>query len=90
MSPLQSPVSHLPRPAPSKEQPVRPQTRAPVVPGAGFMVHVWPELSFVPPPGTAAAQMVKGQLFRMSIVASAAWFENKAMRRKVNAKGEIV
>jgi hypothetical protein len=57
-SPLQSPVWHFPRPAPSKMQLVRPQIRACVVPTFAVMVHDWPGSSLRPPPGTAAAQTV--------------------------------
>lgn len=57
-SPLQSPVSHLPRPLASKVHLVRPQMRAMVVPGATVMDQVWPGSSWRPPPGEAAAQTV--------------------------------
>lgn len=56
--PPQSPVWHPPWPVPSKLHPVRAQIRAAVVPAATLMVHVWPLVSCLPPPGTAAAHTV--------------------------------
>ena len=57
-SPLQSPVSHMPRPLASKVHWVRPQMRAIVVPYATEMDQVWPGSSWRPPLGEAAAQTV--------------------------------
>ncbi|KAH8481975.1 hypothetical protein H0E87_029435, partial [Populus deltoides] len=57
-SPLQSPVSHVPHPAPSKLHLVHPQIRACVVPAFAVMVHDSPGSSLWPPPGTAAAHTV--------------------------------
>lgn len=46
------------------------QMRPPVVPLFTFRVHDSPLLSCLPPPGTAAAQTVKGQLFWISNLAA--------------------
>uniref|UniRef100_A0A0E0RKC2 Uncharacterized protein n=1 Tax=Oryza rufipogon TaxID=4529 RepID=A0A0E0RKC2_ORYRU len=72
-APPQSPVAHLPRPAPSKLHPVRPHTLPELVPAGTLMVHVCPGFSCVPPPtGVAAGHTVNEQRLVMVKVAALA------------------
>jgi len=72
-APPQSPVEQLPRPEPSKLQPVRPHTLPELVPAGTLMVHVSPGLSCLPPPtGVAAGHTVNEHRLVMVKVAALA------------------
>jgi hypothetical protein len=72
-APPQSPVAQLPRPEPSKLQPVRPHTLPELVPAGTLMVHVSPGLSCLPPPtGVAAGHTVNEHRLVMVNVAALA------------------
>uniref|UniRef100_A0A0E0JCR7 Uncharacterized protein n=1 Tax=Oryza nivara TaxID=4536 RepID=A0A0E0JCR7_ORYNI len=60
-APAQSPVEQRPRPAPSKEQPVRCQILAAGVPAATLIDHDCPGSSRTPPPGSAPGHTVYEQ-----------------------------